>query len=53
MSIDNNPSLMEMLGIDVPIVQAPIGSLATVDLAAEVGRAGGIGGVGGDVGWAR
>ena len=38
--------LAEILGLTVPIVQAPIGGAATVDLAAEVARAGGIGGLG-------
>ncbi|WP_315731101.1 MULTISPECIES: nitronate monooxygenase [unclassified Bradyrhizobium] len=43
--MDKRSSLMEILGADLPIVQAPIGSAATVDLVAEVGRAGGIGGL--------
>lgn len=36
-------SLFNMLGISLPIVQAPTGTTASVDLVCEVGRAGGIG----------
>jgi NAD(P)H-dependent flavin oxidoreductase YrpB (nitropropane dioxygenase family) len=35
--------LCELLGIDVPIVQAPIGSASTPELAAAVSEAGGLG----------
>lgn len=35
--------LTELLGIDLPILQAPIGSVAGVDLAAAVSRSGGLG----------
>jgi NAD(P)H-dependent flavin oxidoreductase YrpB (nitropropane dioxygenase family) len=37
--------LLAMLGADWPVIQAPIGGSATVDLVAEVGRAGGAGGL--------
>ena len=36
-------ALIEKLGIEVPVLQAPIGGAATVELAAEVARAGGMG----------
>ncbi len=32
-------------GLEIPILQAPIGSTATIELASEVGRAGGMGGL--------
>ena len=35
--------LCELLGIDVPVVQAPIGSSSTPELAAAVSEAGGLG----------
>lgn len=38
--------LCEMLGIDHPIIQAPMAGSATPELAAEVGRAGGLGSLG-------
>jgi nitronate monooxygenase len=38
--------LIELLGIDHPIVQAPMGGEATPDLAVAVSNAGGLGGVG-------
>jgi NAD(P)H-dependent flavin oxidoreductase YrpB (nitropropane dioxygenase family) len=44
-ALNSSLRLAEMLGFDLPIVQAPIGSAATVHLVAEVARAGGIGGL--------
>lgn len=37
--------LFDMLGIDLPIVQAPAGAAASAELVSAVGRAGGIGGL--------
>lgn len=38
-----SPPLCRVLGVDVPIVQAPIGSASTPELAAAVANAGGLG----------
>jgi enoyl-[acyl-carrier protein] reductase II len=37
------PPFCDLLGIDVPIVQAPVGPVATAELAAAVANAGGLG----------
>jgi len=37
------PQLFEHLGVTVPIFQAPIGSIASVELAAAISEAGGLG----------
>ena len=43
--MDRTAALLAMLSAETPIVQAPIGGCATNELAAEVGRAGGVGGL--------
>jgi enoyl-[acyl-carrier protein] reductase II len=40
-------ALCDVLGIEYPIIQSGMGSVAGPDLAAEVSRAGGLGVVGG------
>ena len=39
-------SLLDLLGIDHPIIQAPMGGTSTPELAAAVSNAGGLGSVG-------
>ena len=38
-------NFLQMVGIDLPIVQAPAGAASSPDLVSEVGRAGGMGGL--------
>jgi nitronate monooxygenase len=41
-----NQRLLDLLGIDLPIIQAPMGGFATSAMAAAVAEAGGLGSLG-------
>jgi nitronate monooxygenase len=41
-----NQRLLDLLGIDLPIIQAPMAGLATSAMAAAVAEAGGLGSLG-------
>lgn len=43
MQIPSFPHLFQRLGLEVPVFQAPIGSIAAPELAAAVSEVGGLG----------